>query len=229
MAGAGYKSFTTGDVLTATDLNTYAVEQSVMVFATSSARDTALASAKAEGMFAFLKDSDSLTFYDGSSWTTVDLAGDITGVTAGTALSGGGTSGTVTVNVDVNSASSVTATTSDYMLISDVSDSNATKRALISDVVASGDITGVTAGTNISGGGTSGTVTVNLAIDAAVDFGSDGSGVDVSFHSGTAGDLILFDASDKSLEFTDCTISLNGATAGSWTDANIVVSNTVFN
>ena len=229
MAGAGYKSFTTGDVLTASDLNTYGIEQTIMVFASSSARDTALSSAKAEGMFAFLKDSDSLTYYDGSSWTTVDLAGDITGVTAGTALSGGGTSGTVTVNVDVNSASSVTATTSDYMLISDVTDSNATKKALISDVVASGDITGVTAGTNISGGGTSGTVTVNLAIDAAVDFGSDGSGVDVSFHSGTAGDLVLWDASDKSLEFTDATISLNGASAGSWADANIVLSNTVFN
>ena len=71
-----------------------------------------------------------------------------------------------------------------------------------------GDITGVTAGTNISGGGTSGTVTVNLAIDAAVDVGADGSGVDVSFHSGTAGDLILWDASDKALEFTDSKITM---------------------
>ena len=72
-------------------------------------------------------------------------------------------------------------------------------------------------------------MTVNLAIDAAVDVGSDGSGVDVIFYSTTAGDNVTWDASDKSLEFTDSTISLDGATAGSWTDANIVVSNTVFN
>ena len=31
MAGAGYKSFTTGDVLTASDLNTYGIEQTIMV------------------------------------------------------------------------------------------------------------------------------------------------------------------------------------------------------
>jgi hypothetical protein len=79
---------------------------------------------------------------------------------------------------------------------------------LISDFVATGDITGVTAGTNISGGGTSGTVTVNLAIDAAVDFGSNGSGVDVSFHSGAGSDLMFWDASDKALEFTDSQITM---------------------
>jgi len=66
-------------------------------------------------------------------WNGTAVAqGDITGVTAGTAMSGGGTSGTVTVNVDVNSAGSVTAATSDYVLIEDVDD-NTTKKALISD------------------------------------------------------------------------------------------------
>jgi len=220
------------------------------VFASSSARDTALSSAKSEGMFAFLKDSDSLTYYDGSSWTTVDLAGDITGVTAGTALSGGGTSGTVTVNVDVNGATSATATTSDYMLISDVDDSNATKKALISDVVSAGDITSVVAGTNLSGGATSGAATLNLAIDAAVEFGSDGSGVDVSFHSLTGSDLMFWDASEESLTITGTdgqnaldiadgnlsvtdtatigTLTLGSAPATAWTDANIVLAGQVF-
>ena len=169
MAGAGYKSFSTGDVLTASDLNTYGIEQTVMVFASSSARDTALSSAKAEGMFAFLKDSDTLTYYDGSSWNATDLTADITGITtaSNSSLAGGATSGTVTLTVDVNNSTSATAVATDYVLISDTDDSNATKKALISDIVSLGDITGVTAGTAISGGGTSGTVTVNVVVDTA--------------------------------------------------------------
>jgi hypothetical protein len=86
-----------------------------------------------------------------------------------------------------------------------------------------GDITGVTAGTNISGGGTSGTVTVNLAIDAAVDFGSDGSGVDVSFHSATAGDLMLWDASEEKLTIT----GTNGQTALDVADGNVTITDTL--
>ena len=66
-----------------------------------------------------------------------------------------------------------------------------------------GDVTGVAAGTNIDVASASGPVpSVSLAIDAAVDFGSDGSGVDVSFHSATAGDLMLWDASDEKLVIT---------------------------
>jgi hypothetical protein len=82
-----------------------------------------------------------------------------------------------------------------------------------------GDITGVTAGTNISGGGTSGTVTVNLAIDAAVAMGSDGSGVDVTFHSDTAGDYALWDSSEEKLILE----GTNGATVLDITDGNVVI------
>ena len=82
-----------------------------------------------------------------------------------------------------------------------------------------GDITGVTAGTNISGGGTSGTVTVNLAIDAAVAMGSDGSGVDVTFHSDTAGDYALWDSSEENLILE----GTNGATVLDITDGNVVI------
>ena len=71
----------------------------------------------------------------GLAWSA-PTSGDITGVTAGTALSGGGTSGAVTLNADVNGASAVTAVAGDYVLIADTSDSNNTKKALISDITS---------------------------------------------------------------------------------------------
>ena len=72
-----------------------------------------------------------------------------------------------------------------------------------------GDVTGVAAGTNIDVASASGPVpSVALAIDAAVDIGVDGTGVDVSFHTTASGDLMLWDASDKALEFTDSKITM---------------------
>ena len=56
MAGLGYKLFASGEVLTAANLQGYAVDQSNMVFATSAARTTALAS-PSQGMTAWLNDS----------------------------------------------------------------------------------------------------------------------------------------------------------------------------
>lgn len=67
MAGAGFKTFASGDVLTASDVNTYIMQQQIMVFADSTARDAAISS-PSEGMFAFLKDSNKLFFHNGSSW-----------------------------------------------------------------------------------------------------------------------------------------------------------------
>ena len=98
MAGAGYKLFNTGDVLTAAQVNTYLMQQSVMVFASSAARTTALSGVLAEGMLSYLQDTNAVEKYDGSSWGAIG-AGDIEGVTAGTGLSGGGTSGTVTLSI----------------------------------------------------------------------------------------------------------------------------------
>ena len=58
MAGAGFKTFASGDVLTASDVQTFIMEQQVMVFADSTARDAAIS--PTEGMFAYLKDTDRL-------------------------------------------------------------------------------------------------------------------------------------------------------------------------
>lgn len=100
MAGAGYKLFNTGDVLTAAQVNTYLQEQAVMRFANAAARTTALSGVLAEGMVSYLMDTDSVEVYNGTSWVGV-ATGDITGVTAGTGLTGGGTSGDVTLSLSV--------------------------------------------------------------------------------------------------------------------------------
>lgn len=75
MAGAGYKLFNTGDVLTAAQVNTYLMQQTVMVFADSTARTTALSGVLAEGMLSYLQDTNTVEVYNGSSWVaTVDLS-----------------------------------------------------------------------------------------------------------------------------------------------------------
>ena len=94
-AGQGFKTFTTGEVLTAADVNGYLM-QGVLVFASEAARDAAITSPQ-EGQFAYTKDNNSLWYYTGSAWAASGATGDIEGVTAGVGISGGGTSGTVTV------------------------------------------------------------------------------------------------------------------------------------
>jgi hypothetical protein len=93
MAGAGYKLFNTGDVLTAAQVNTYLMEQTVMVFANAAARTTALSGVVSEGMISYLKDTNAVEVYDGSNWvssddpnaiqnTIVDAKGDLITATA---------------------------------------------------------------------------------------------------------------------------------------------------
>jgi hypothetical protein len=94
-AGLGFKTFNTGEVLTSADVNGYLM-QGVLVFASEAARNAAITSPQ-EGQFAYTKDTNSLWYYTGSAWAASGATGDIEGVTAGTGISGGGTSGTVTI------------------------------------------------------------------------------------------------------------------------------------
>ena len=80
-AGLGFKTFTTGEVLTAADTNGYLM-QGINVFATEAARNAAITSPQ-EGQFAFTKDTNSTWYYDGAAWVASGASGDVTGVTAG--------------------------------------------------------------------------------------------------------------------------------------------------
>jgi hypothetical protein len=106
-----------------------------------------------------------LYVYNGSAWVSLQATGDITGVTAGTGLSGGGSSGAVTVNFAPTGLSSATVASNDKVIIADVDDSDTPKTVTAASIAAlapQGDITSVVAGTNLNGGGTSGDVTLNL-------------------------------------------------------------------
>ena len=61
------KTFTNGDVLPASDVNTYLMEQAVMTFANSTARASALTSPVA-GMVTYLIDTDTYEYWDGTGY-----------------------------------------------------------------------------------------------------------------------------------------------------------------
>ena len=137
----GFKVFAVGEVLTAADVNDYLMEQSIGIFADSTARDAQITS-PIEGMFCYLADSNVLQFYNGSSWASYIGEGDITGVTITTAgtsgLSGGATatSGAFssTLVISPNSATSATVATGDIVLIGDADDSNNLKKTTAQDI-----------------------------------------------------------------------------------------------
>jgi hypothetical protein len=125
-------------------------------------------------------------FNNNAGWTS--NVGDITGVTAGTGISGGGTSGTVTItnsdrgssqnifkNVASDSGTAVADNNNDTLTIS--GGSNVTTSVVgdvltINATINPGDITGVTATTPLTGGGTSGNITVGIQTASASQAGA---------------------------------------------------------
>ena len=180
MAGLGRKVFTAGDILAAADVQNYLQDQAVMVFNNATDRTTALGTAVSEGMVSYLKDTDALQVY-GTAWANVSQVGDITAVTAGTGLTGGGTSGDVTLNV--NTATMVfasTAVTAAYTAVAGLDNGTiivtgtAAVTVTIPDVISTGDSINIIRDT-------SGTVTLAA-----------GTGVTSWAGIGTAGTAVTF-------------------------------------
>lgn len=69
-----FKTFAVGEKLTSSDVNSYLMQQTVMYFASSAARASAITS-PVEGMVAYLEDTNTYTFYNGSAWNDL-LWGD---------------------------------------------------------------------------------------------------------------------------------------------------------
>ena len=150
----------------------------------------------AAGELVIETDTDKYKIGDGSTaWTSLGYSSLPSTAIANTVVDA---KGDIVAATAADTVSRLAVGTDTYVLTADSGEAT----GLIWAAPTTGDITAVVAGTNIGGGATSGSATVNLAIDAAVDMGTDGSGVDVTFHSATAGDNMLWDASDEKLVIT---------------------------
>ena len=171
VAGAGLTGGATSSDATLNVVGGYGI--------TVNANDVTLTNADVRGLFSAAGDLSYNSTSGAFSFT--NDAGDIEGVTAGNGLSGGGTSGTVSLALDLNELSAATIdVANDSFAIIDAGD-NSSKKEAIADFVAAiagtnlsasggvlsttADITGVTAGDGLSGGGTSGALTLALDLN----------------------------------------------------------------
>ena len=95
--------------------------------------------------------ADVLTLASGvPSWAT-PTTGDITGVTAGNGLSGGGTSGGVTLALALSELTDTAIANGDYIVFTDTTDSGATVKGDLADVATLFAGTGLTASSSVIG------------------------------------------------------------------------------
>jgi hypothetical protein len=121
-----------------------------------------------EGQLFYHSGSNVVKFYDGSNWVSLSSAtGDISGVTAGDGLSGGGSSGAVTLAVNVDDSS--IETSSDAIRVKALGITN----AMLAGSIASSKLAGSIADSKLSTITTANKVNIGaLDIDGATDIGA---------------------------------------------------------
>lgn len=71
MAGAGYRRWIAGEIIRASNVQPYLMDQVVQVFSNATARASATVSFVSEGMISTLDDNDKIYRYSGTSWVDI--------------------------------------------------------------------------------------------------------------------------------------------------------------
>lgn len=71
MAGAGYRRWIAGEIIRASNVQPYLMDQTVQVFPDAAARSSATISFASEGMISTLSDSDKIYRYSGTDWVDI--------------------------------------------------------------------------------------------------------------------------------------------------------------
>lgn len=130
-----WKLWATGEVVEASEFQSYLQNQVVQTYAGTAARSSALGTATTEGMISYLNDTNKLQFFDGSAWRDVATA------TSGTAANAGTATYAVTAGTAVygtNAGTAVYATTSGTAIYA----TNAGTAVGLSGTITSTQVTG---------------------------------------------------------------------------------------
>jgi hypothetical protein len=164
MAGAGYKLFVNGNTLSASDLNTYVNQQTVMVFATTGARDTALSGVLAEGMQCYITGTGGF-YYNGSAWVANVTASSTTTFTNKTLTApviSGSVSGTTILQGASAASGTLTFPAATDTLIGKATTDTLTNKTLTSPVENNPYITSPKELTTVSATAATGTVNFDI-------------------------------------------------------------------
>lgn len=222
MAGAGVRLFTAGSVLTASQVNTYLMDQTIGRFADSAARDAAFGGlgepSLSEGRVCYLDSDNKLYLYDGSVWVEIGAqieTGEVTedkiatgAVTVDKLGTGAVTSakildGTI-VNADINASAAVALSklasgTAGQLVVHNAS-GVPTATTVTGDVtITSGGVTAIASGAIVN---------ADVSASAAIELSK--------LATSTAGNIIVYNSSGVPTavaETGDVTISDAGVTA----------------
>ena len=237
-APAGYRVWSTADLVSASDFSTYVQDQVCGVYTSTSNRSSELAS-PAEGQISYLTDTNVFSIYNGSAWVDV-LDVDTISVSSGNYA----ITGTLTMNSGSDTFSLPTDRGSSTNVLQSDGDGTTSWVA-----ATTGDLTGLTAGdlvdiTSATGPGP----TIDVDLSEASTSTSDGDG-DYSLvtdaasaqHKLTKGNIALSGFNNDSgfaagtvtaVSGTAPIVSSGGTTPAisvTTTDAQLVLNNLVFN